>query len=534
MSTTAPSPVHFLLVDDLEENLLALEGLLRRDGLTLLKARSGPEALELLLVHEVALAFVDVRMPGMDGFELAELMRGTERTRRVPIIFLTAGAPDGQRRFRGYEAGAVDFLTKPLEPHAVQSKADVFFELWRERQEVARQRDELRLIAAENARLLAETRRTAEALREADRRKDEFLATLAHELRNPLAPMRNGVHLLRVGRPDGAAQERTFAMLERQLGHLVHLVDDLLDVARFSSGKIVLRKERVELAPILGTAVETSRPLIDAARHELVVALPSDALPLDGDRTRLTQIFANLLNNAAKYTPKGGRIVLSAAREGPAAVVRVTDNGIGIPAEMLPVVFDMFTQVGSSVDRAQGGLGIGLTLVKRLVALHGGEIAAHSGGDGQGSEFVVRLPLAGGAAAGDAAGAAAPEAVRRGGAAVLIVDDNADAVETLAELLALKGHTVRTARTGPEALRVLETFRPRLALLDLGMPGMSGFELAAKVRADPALAGVALAALTGWGQDEDRRRTREAGFDYHFVKPTDLQQVEAALAALTG
>ncbi|MDY3551774.1 response regulator [Gemmata sp. JC717] len=534
MSTPAPAPVHFLLVDDLEENLLALEGLLRRDGLTLLKARSGPAALELLLVHEVALAFVDVRMPGMDGFELAELMRGTERTRRVPIIFLTAGTPDQQRRFRGYETGAVDFLTKPLEAHVVQSKADVFFELWRERQEVARQRDELKLIAAENARLLAETQRTAEALREADRRKDEFLATLAHELRNPLAPMRNGVHLMSVGQPDGPARARTLAMMERQLGQMVHLVDDLLDVARFSSGKIVLRKERLELAPVLGTAVETSRPLIEVGRHELTVDVPAEPLLLDGDRTRLTQIFANLLNNAAKYTPKGGRITLAAAREGERAVVRVTDNGIGISAEMLPQVFDLFTQVGSAVDRAQGGLGIGLTLVKRLVALHGGEIAAHSAGEGKGSEFVVRLPLVNRPAAAEPAAsvAAPPEPRLKGGAPVLIVDDNLDAAESLAELLEMKGHTVRTARDGAEAIRVLGTFRPRLVLLDLGLPGMSGYELAERLRDDPALSGVALAALTGWGKDEDRRRTKEAGFDYHFVKPADLSQVDAVLAGL--
>ena len=368
MSPPPAPPVHFLLVDDLPENLLALEGLLRRDGLAVLKARSGPEALELLLVHEVALALVDVRMPGMDGFELAELMRGAERTRRVPIIFLTAALPDQTRRFRGYDAGAVDFLTKPVEPHVLRSKADVFFELWRERQAVARQRDELQAAAAENARLLAETRRTAEALREQDRRKDEFLATLAHELRNPLAPLRNG-------------------------GHLVHMVDDLLDVARVSSGKIVLRPEPLALAPVLAAAVETSRPLIDAAGHTLEVRVPPEPLRLEGDRTRLTQLFANLLNNAAKYTPKGGRVTFAAERDGADVVLRVADTGIGIPADMLPRVFDMFTQAGSAVDRAQGGLGIGLTLVRRLVELHGGRITAHSDGEGRGSEFVVRLPL---------------------------------------------------------------------------------------------------------------------------------------------
>ncbi|WP_149114538.1 hybrid sensor histidine kinase/response regulator [Limnoglobus roseus] len=392
MTRPGTSPVIFLLVDDRDENLLALEVLLRREGLLLLKVRSGREALEALLVHEVALAFVDVHMPEMDGFELAELMRGTERTRRVPIIFLTAAEPDRQRRFRGYEAGAVDFLTKPIEPHVLKSKADVFFELWRERQEVARQRDELRVATEENMRLLAETRRTAEALKDADRRKDEFLATLAHELRNPLAPIANGLQVLKISN-DPAVTGRARDMMERQLRHMVRLVDDLLDISRVTSGKIRLRPEPLDLRTAVEAAVEATRPVVDAGDHHLTVHRPEEPLMLVADPTRLTQVVGNLLTNAAKYTPNGGRIEVTVQRVEREGVVCVKDSGVGIPPEMLDRVFDQFTQVGKNLDLAQGGLGIGLALVRKLVELHDGRVTAESPGVGQGSTFTVRLPL---------------------------------------------------------------------------------------------------------------------------------------------
>jgi signal transduction histidine kinase len=536
---SAPPPVHFLLVDDLEANLLALEGMLRRDGLELLKARSGAEALELLLRYDVALALIDVQMPEMDGFEVAELMRGTERTRRVPIIFLTAGSPDHQRRFRGYEAGAVDFLTKPIEPHVLRSKAGVFFELWRERQEVARQRDELKAATAENARLLEETRRTAEALKEADRRKDEFLATLAHELRNPLAPIRNGLEVLRLA-SDPAAAARTRAMMERQLEHMVRLVDDLLDISRVTSGKVRLRPEPTDLRDAVKVALDAARPAVEAGRHALVVNLPDEPLRLFADPTRLAQAVGNLITNAAKYTPGGGRIEVSAAREGGEAVVRVADNGVGIPPEMLPRVFDLFTQVGKHLDRAQGGLGIGLALVKRLVELHGGGVTAQSEGPGRGSAFTLRLPVAGGPQAeGAAEGAADASAAPPGAAAgtersrrVLVVDDNADAAETLAEWLALRGHEVRTAQSGNEALEAAPQFRPEVVFLDIGLPGMSGYDVARRLRQAGGCSGAVFVALTGWGTDEDRRRSEEAGFALHLVKPIENAKLDAVFAGL--
>ncbi|WP_165250914.1 PAS domain S-box protein [Paludisphaera soli] len=403
--------------------------------------------------------------------------------------------------------------------------------------------DELRLAQdlAERVAVAVENAQLYRALQETDRRKDEFLATLAHELRNPLAPVRNGMQILRLGPAAGEARERTLGMMDRQLAHLVRLVDDLMDVSRVTSGKVVLRRERVELREIVEAAVETSRQMIDGGGHELVVRVPEGPLPLDADRTRLVQVVSNLLNNAAKYTPQGGRIEVSAALEGAAVAIRVADDGIGVPAEMLPRIFDMFTQVGASLDRAQGGLGIGLTLVRRLVELHGGSVSAESAGAGKGSAFLVRLPLALDlgrdpdrravvrAADPSAEGDAGPGAGR---VTILVVDDNRDSAESLAALLTMKGHEVRTAHDGPEALRVLADFRPRLVLLDLGLPGMSGYEVARRVRESPALRGVELAALTGWGQDEDRRRTREAGFNHHLVKPADPVAVEAILAGL--
>jgi signal transduction histidine kinase len=375
--TIAEKPINFLLVDDLEENLLALEALLQRDGLTCLKARSGEEALELLLVHEVALALLDVQMPGMNGFELAEFMRGSERARHIPIIFVTAGVANSQRRFRGYEAGAVDFIQKPIEAHILRSKANVFFELYRQRQQIEAQRD-----ALETA---------AQALRRADRHKDSFLAVLAHELRNPVAALSGGLHLLNKDIPPERAQDIRSRM-DRMLEHLTHLVDDLLDVSRVSQGKISLKKDRVELGDVLRSAIEASQHNLDAGDHAFVVDIPTAPIWLDADHTHLAQIVANLLNNAAKYTPAGGTVSLSAAREPDMIRITVSDTGVGIPPEMQSKIFEIFAQVEDHLAKAQGGLGIGLALVKQLVTLHGGDITVESAGPDMGSTFIVRLP----------------------------------------------------------------------------------------------------------------------------------------------
>ena len=366
-----------------------------------------------------------------------------------------------------------------------------------------------------------------QALKDADRRKDEFLATLAHELRNPLASIQNGMEVLRRA-PSSELAARARPMLDRQLAHLVRLVDDLLDVSRVISGKITLQPERVLVQELVAAAVETCRQLVDARGHALDVALPPAPLRLDGDRTRLTQVLVNLLNNAAKYTDPGGRIRLVARRDGPVVEVEVTDDGVGIAADVLPTIWGMFTQIRASLDRSQGGLGVGLALVKRLVEMHGGSVAADSPGPGRGSTFRVRLPLA--EAESSAPRPAAPTPPTRS-RRVLVVDDNVDAAETLSMLLDLLGHRATTVYSGPEALPAALREAPEIVFLDIGLPGMSGYEVAARLRAEPATAGALLVALTGWGTDTDLQRSWEAGFDRHLTKPVDVTALAEVLAS---
>jgi signal transduction histidine kinase len=514
--TSEVGPVYFLLVDDLEENLLSLEGLLRRDGLVLLKARSGTAALELLLQYDVGLAILDVQMPEMDGYELAERMRGTERTRRVPIIFVTAGAADRQRRFRGYETGAVDFLNKPIEPDILRSKASVFFELYQQRDQIAAQRDELKAYA--------------EALTEADRRKDEFLATLAHELRNPLSPIRNGLDILRAS-PTAPQAEEIRDMMDRQLSHLVRLVDDLLDVSRVSQGKVELRKERIALSELIKTAVEASNPLIIAGRHELILDLPDEEVWLDADLTRLSQVVSNLLNNAAKYTPEGGKIVLSAAGDGDEVAIAVSDNGIGIPADMLPRVFDLFTQVRDNLDRSHGGLGIGLALVKQLVEMHGGSIAAQSAGSGKGSSFRLRLPMVDPSTPQAALDAQPSSLVSQQGAKlkILVVDDNFDVAQTTGWMIEAIGHDYRMIHEGKLAVQTAREYRPDAILLDINMPGMDGYAVCKALREQGLDEDTVIIAQTGWGKPQDRASTNASQFDHHLTKPVDMRRLEQVL-----
>jgi signal transduction histidine kinase len=369
---------------------------------------------------------------------------------------------------------------------------------------------------------VAQRRRAEEALTEADRRKDEFLAMLAHELRNPLAPIRNAVGLMRL---TGVADPRLSwcrDVIDRQVAHLSRLVDDLLDVSRVTRGLIHLRSETVELAAVVNQAAETVRPMLEERRHVLAVALPAQPVCLRGDPTRLAQVFGNLLHNAAKFSDDGGRIALTAAREGGRVVVRVRDSGVGMAAEVLPHIFEPFTQGDRSLDRAQGGLGVGLTLVRRLVELHGGTVEAHSDGPGKGSEFVVRLAEAPAPAAPSPDGRRAPAAgPSPGGRRVLVVDDNGDAAESLALLLRLAGHEARVAHDGPGALKEAEAFPPDAVLLDIGLPGMDGYEVARRLRRLEGARSATLVAVTGYGQDDDLRRSKEAGFDHHLIKPVD-------------
>jgi len=376
-------------------------------------------------------------------------------------------------------------------------------------------------------------RRVAEeSLKDADRRKDEFLATLAHELRNPLAPIRNCLHILGMT-TDPKEAENARLMMERQLSQMVGLIDDLLDLARISQGKIALRKERVDLGRLVGDAVGSLRPAIEQSGHALLLALPAAPLHVEADVTRLSQVFDNLLTNAAKYTERGGTITVTVAAEGTTGVVTVKDTGIGIPAAMLPQIFDMFTQVDRATDRSQGGLGIGLWLVRRLVDLHGGTVEARSEGAGRGSAFTVRLPLvsagvpaASTAAPGNASGATGPR--RR----ILVVDDNRDSAHSLSLLLELLGNETRVAHDGLEALDVAAAYQPDVVLLDIGMPRLNGYDTARQLRAQPWGPAAVLIALTGWGQEHDRVRSRAAGFDHHLVKPVDPDNLRQLLASL--
>ena len=380
----------------------------------------------------------------------------------------------------------------------------------------------------ENCVDISGRKRAEEALQLADRRKDEFLATLAHELRNPMAPLRNGLQLLKLtAAPD--AREQAREMMDRQLGQMVRLVDDLMDISRITRNKMELRKARIELWAVVQSAVETARPQIEANGHKLTVTLPPHPVYLDGDLTRLAQVFWNLLNNSAKYTEPGGSISLSAEADGEVAVVTVRDNGIGIPEESIPGLFEIFSQVDRNLERAQGGLGIGLALVKGLTEAHGGTVEVRSDGVGRGCTFVVRLPVAHGTVAEEdtqSNGVPPPGPKRR----VLVVDDNRDGAASLAMLLTVMGNDTRTAHDGIEGVEQAEAFRPDLIVLDIGLPRLNGYDACRRIREQPWARDTLIVAATGWGQDDDRRRSKAAGFDHHLVKPVDAAEIMRLMA----
>ena len=380
-------------------------------------------------------------------------------------------------------------------------------------------------------RMLAEIGRRSDALRDADQRKDEFLATLAHELRNPLAPLRNALEIIRVAGSDPETARKAREMMERQLKQMVRLVDDLLDVSRITTGKLAVRRTPMDLQDAVTDAIEVARPGIESRGQTLDVRQARGSVPLDGDRTRLAQVFANLLNNASKYTQHGGHITLDVTADAAQAVVRVRDNGSGLAPESLTRIFEMFVQIDRTLERSQAGLGVGLSLAKRLVELHGGQIEARSPGLGRGSEFEVRLPVAGGRLEPRTAlleHVSTPEEPRR----ILLADDNADFAQSLAQLLSARGHDVRVAYDGAQALEAAQAFRPQVAFLDIGMPKVHGYDVARQMRGHATTARCLLVAVTGWGQESDRQRAREAGFDRHLTKPVDPREIESILATV--
>ena len=432
---------------------------------------------------------------------------------------LQTGHGEIEVRFRHFKTGAARWMAyKVLTLPGADGRPTAFATVSQDVTERRRLEDDLRRVAAE--------------LSDADRRKNEFLAMLAHELRNPLAPISNAVRALSLGRRDETAVDSASEMLERQVGQIIRLVDDLLDVGRISRGKIALRPERIELTRIIDQAVEASRAQYRSMDQELTVHLPSEPVYLHADPTRLAQIVGNLLNNAHKFTDVGGRISVAVERQGAEVVIRVTDTGVGIAAEHLAGIFDMFTQVESSLDRSRTGLGIGLTLVKTLVEMHGGTVKAHSEGPGRGSEFVVRLPVLLGAPESPPVAAPHLEAASLIRRRVLIVDDNRDAAEWLATLLSLSGHETHVALDGEQAVKAAERLLPDAILLDIGLPRVDGYEVCRRIRQQPWGRDLMIVALTGWGQEEDRQKSREAGFNTHLVKPVHDDVILSLLASL--
>ncbi|TMA30738.1 MAG: response regulator [Deltaproteobacteria bacterium] len=509
-------PVQILLVDDQPGKLLSYEAMLADLDATLIRASSASEALEQLLRTDIAVVLIDVCMPELDGFELAAMIRGHPRYRNTAIILVSAVLVNDVHRLKGYHAGAMDYVGVPVVPEILRAKVAVFADLYRKSRRLERMNEELERRVEE---------RTA-ALRASDRRKDEFLAILAHELRNPLAPMLNSIHLLRAC-AEPTQRARAVEVIDRQLGHLIRLVDDLLDVSRITTGKLELRTESVKIVEALEYAVERVQPEIEHRGQQLSVAVEGDALVVDGDATRLTQIFSNLLQNASKFTERGGKIAVRAERSEGDVLVSVRDTGVGIAPEMLESIYELFSQGDRSLERHQGGLGIGLTIVKRLVELHGGSVVARSDGLGAGSEFAVSLPIPAEIAAAECS--AASEAPLPSPQRILLADDNRDSLESLALLLELQGNTVRTAVDGVHAVAEAEAFRPDVVLLDVGMPNMNGYDACRRIRAEEWGRNMLLLALTGWGQEGDRARSHAAGFDQHFVKPIDPKALIAYL-----
>ncbi len=699
---------NILIVDDRDDKLLVFRTVLEELHQNIISMRSGEAALRWLLQNDSAVILLDVNMPGMDGFETAQLIRTRHRSSHIPIIFITAYA-DEMHTARGYSLGAVDYILSPVVPDVLRSKVAVFVQLFNLREQVRKKADERVSLAREQAaRAAAEaaTRRASflaeasrilsssldadslmagatrllvpaladfgaialanghgsssvrtacgpkwnpddlrdalvcdsawlgaidevlatgqqkfigkfsfeagdtsprdgrslpagrgrtpsaleqlvmlplvargkthgvlcfafassgksfdnaefalaadiagrlaialdncllfKSIQDADQRKNEFLATLSHELRNPLAPIRTALHSMHLSGLWPAEGRELREMIERQIERMTHLVDDLLDVARITQGKIQLRKEKVELGAKIMRALETSRPQIEDVGHQLCVSLPKEDIWVEGDRVRLQQILENLLINAGKYTSPGGRIDVNMRAERDEAVIRIRDTGVGIAPDMLPKIWEMFAQADNASDHARSGLGIGLSLARQLVHLHAGSIDAASEGLGKGSEFTVRLPLATPAVAehaiAESAGTqkmeAAPTARR-----ILVVDDNADAADSLKMLLEIWGHDVEIAHDGVAALQVAREFDPELVFLDIGLPEMNGYEVASRLREQAGQAGARIVALSGYGAERDHERSKEAGFDLHLVKPVDPRSLSSVIASVFG
>jgi signal transduction histidine kinase len=523
-----------LVVNDDPASLLALTSLLDQwadeTNYAVIAARSGQEALRQVLLHDFAVILLDVNMPGMDGFETAEAIHQRARSADIPIIFVTAFLADEIDRLKAYQRGAVDFLFTPVIPQMLRAKVSVFVALANKNDQLRRQADKLTQRTAELTATNKRLMREMEERRDAERKshaKDEFLAMLGHELRNPLSAISSAASLL--GLPGAGAETvgRARLIIQRQSQHLSRIVDDLLDLSRAMSGKILLARRAVDFSQLVSSCLDTFRATGRTASYRLNTNLAAGWV--DGDPTRLEQIASNLIDNALKYTPAGGSIDISIGADGEDIVLTVRDSGVGIAPELLPQVFDVFVQGSISLDRAQGGLGIGLSLVRRLVELHGGSVSAHSAGAGSGSTFMIRLPRT----EPDNAGAARMPQAAAAKPNLLIIEDNEDGREMMAAMLGTYGYPVEQAADGIEGVQKAAARLPDVALVDIGLPGIDGYEVARRLRQNPDTRGIRLIALTGYGLAEDQRRVLEAGFDLHLVKPVDIRQLLDALGERT-
>ena len=504
MADTGPCVI--LNVDDDAANLYAKSRILKRAGYQVIEAATGHHALQLVKEAQPQLVLLDVKLPDINGMDVCRKIKEDPHSSHVMVLQISASNITTPDRVLGLECGADTYLTEPVEGTELLATVQALLRLYRREEE--------------NRQLLAQ-------LREADRQKDDFLATLAHELRNPLHPIRGAVDLLCLNRQLDPKLQLSCDVIDQQLNHLTRLIDDLLDVARITRDKLDLRLEKLRLADIIRGAVESSRSFLESHGHQPIVTLPPGSVQLEGDPVRLTQVLMNLLNNAAKYTPKGGKIWVSANVEGDRAVVSVKDEGVGIAGDKLPRVFDKFYQIDRSLERSESGLGLGLTLARRLIELHGGNLEARSDGLGRGSEFVISLPILlpqeQPAQADEQSTGEVKESAPHW--RILIVDDGVRTREMYSMLLRRRGHEVETAADGQTGIETAERFRPDVILLDVGMPRLNGFDTCLRMRDLPFGKDIIMIAVTGWTQEEVQKRADESGFDGILVKPAGVQQI---------
>jgi signal transduction histidine kinase len=526
-------PINILLVDDEPRNLDVLVSMLEQPSYRLLRAGDADTALRTLLQCDVAAIILDMKMPGVSGLQLAQLIKGTKKFRQIPILFLTAYMVEDADALTGYGAGAVDYLTKPVNPAILRHKVAVFADLFQKTRALAELNETLEARVRERT---AELARSEAALRETNEQKDRFIATLAHELRNPLASLRTGLDLLVRITERTQRSDRTLGMMNRQLDSLVRLIDDLLDVSRISRATLELRQEHVALRTVIDQAIETVAPLLE--RHYQTVNVEArDAIDAYVDPTRIGQVVGNLVSNASKHSRDGASIRVVLRREGDAAVIDVIDEGAGIKPDQLERVFEMFTKIERSTQFANDGLGIGLALSRRLAQLHGGTLKAASEGEGRGATFTLTIPV-GPASTRPVNGAqhagasyADPNATARQPLNIVVVEDNEEAADLMSMWLMDLGHIVHVAHTGVAGLALIKQLRPDVVLCDIGLPGLNGIQVCERVVKEVAGPPVMIA-VTGWGTESDRNKTTHAGFRHHLVKPVELKGLLKVLDAV--